>query len=367
MKWSWKIARVAGIDIYLHATFLILIIWLGFHFWLVEGTVSAVINGIGFILSLFACVVLHEFGHALTARRYGIRTRHITLFPIGGVAMLEKMPDQPTQEIKVALAGPAVNFVIAFVLWLVADPGVSAVAPAPEEIDITRHSFTERLMAVNIILAVFNLLPAFPMDGGRVLRAVLAMRMDRVHATRVAATVGQALAFGLGLLGLFYNPFLLFISLFVWIGAAAESVSEEFKSSLQGATAGQAMLTDFHSLSVNDSLAKAIELTLAGSQKDFPVESEQGLEGVLTQTALLRALHQQGSHSSIRDLQLAALPVSDVDEPLDQLMERMQGRGIPLVAVRDAGKFVGIVDLDNIVELVKIQNALKSHRHSRVF
>jgi Zn-dependent protease len=365
MKWSWKIARVAGIDVYLHATFVILIIWLAIHFWMAEGTLGAVVSGVGFILSLFGCVVLHELGHALTARRYNIRTRHIILFPIGGVAMLEKMPDDPLQEIKVALAGPAVNVVIALFLWLVIDPGGAAVSQ--QELDVTNISFSQRLMVVNIILAVFNLLPAFPMDGGRVLRALLAMRMGHSQATHLAATIGQTLAFGLGLLGLLYNPFLLFISLFVWIGAAAESVQEEFKSSLHGATAGQAMLTEFHTLSSHDSLAKAIQLTLAGSQKDFPVQGEQGLDGVLTQAALLKALQGQGSTTRIGDLALGKLPVTEVDEPLERLMERMQGKNMQMVAVREHGEVVGLVNLDNIVELIKIQNALKAHRPSRTF
>jgi len=172
MKWSWKIARIADIDVFVHATFFILIAWIGLSYWQAEGTLTAVASGIGFILTLFACVVAHEYGHALMARRYGIRTKHITLLPIGGVAMLERMPEDPKQEIAVALAGPAVNLVIAVGLWLWLSAS-NTLVPA-ELLNLTKGSFLERVMVVNIILAVFNMLPAFPMDGGRVLRAALA-------------------------------------------------------------------------------------------------------------------------------------------------------------------------------------------------
>ncbi|MFP5344289.1 MAG: site-2 protease family protein, partial [Gammaproteobacteria bacterium] len=232
MKWSWKLTRIAGIDVYVHATFFLLLIWLAWSYWLMMGALSAVLSGVGFILALFVCIVLHELGHALTARRYGIRTRHITLLPIGGVASMERMPSDPRQEIRVALAGPAVNVAIALALWgwLRASNGWVP----PEQLGLAGGPFLQRLMIVNLFVAGFNLLPAFPMDGGRVLRAALALRMDYARATRVAASLGQGLALALGFLGLFINPFLLFIALFVWIGAAAEASATQIKSALAG-------------------------------------------------------------------------------------------------------------------------------------
>ncbi|MCC6773238.1 MAG: M50 family metallopeptidase, partial [Gemmatimonadaceae bacterium] len=176
MRWAARIGTFAGISVYVHATFLLLIAWIGLSYWRAEQSIPAVVSGIVFILALFGCVVLHEFGHALTARRYGIRTRDITLYPIGGVARLERMPDEPRQELLVAVAGPAVNVVIAallfLVLWL-----AGGFVPF-EQLSVARGNFLERLMVVNIWLVVFNLIPAFPMDGGRMLRAALAMRMD---------------------------------------------------------------------------------------------------------------------------------------------------------------------------------------------
>ncbi len=358
MKWSWRMTRIAGIDVYVHATFLILLAWIALTYWLVAGTLSAVINGVAFILALFACVVLHELGHALTARRFGIKTRDITLLPIGGVAALERMPSDPRQEILVALAGPAVNVVIAALLWgwlWLADGWVPA-----ERLTVTGGPFLERLMVVNLFLALFNLLPAFPMDGGRVLRAWLAMRMDYNVATRTAASIGQGLAFGLGLLGLLYNPFLLFIALFVWIGAASEAAMTQVQAVLSGVKVGQAMQTRFETLSPSDSLERAVELTLTGSQKDFLVAEGDTVVGVLTHADLLKGLQRLGDHGRVGEVMEREFQTVQADEPLDKVLQRLQGCNCRLVPVMRAGRLVGVVNLDNILEYVQMQAALHS-------
>ncbi len=364
MKWSWKLARIAGIDIYVHATFFILIAWIGLSYWQVEGTLAAVVSGIGFILALFACVVLHEFGHALTARRYGIRTKSIFLLPIGGVASLERMPDDPKQEIKVALAGPSVNLVIAFGLWLWLSMS-NALVPV-DDLSLTGGGFLERLMVINIILAVFNLLPAFPMDGGRVLRAALSMRMSRNRATQAAAKIGQGLALWLGLIGLLYNPFLIFIALFVWIGAAAEASMEQIKSTLSDMAVGRAMLTDFQVLSPGDALSKAIELTLAGSQKEFPVLENERMVGALTQDDLLKGLQAAGKQALVSDFMQTNIQSADVNEHLQKVMERLQSCHCPLLFVTKADQLVGIINMDNIMELISIESVLQEdHKQTK--
>jgi Zn-dependent protease len=363
MKWSWKIARIAGIDIYVHATFLFLIYLAGIAYWNEQGTMAAVVTGVGFILALFGCVVLHEYGHALTARRYGIRTRHITLFPIGGIASLEKMPDDPRQEIHVALAGPAVNFALAFIIYVYLD--VSGFNPGAEELSVAGTPFLYRLMWVNLLIGGFNLLPAFPMDGGRVLRAALALRMDHAQATRRAASVGQFLAIGMGMLGILYNPFLLIIAVFIWFGASMENSAEQFKSILSHATVRHAMLSEFHSLSPEDTLARAAELTLAGSQKDFPVGYRDQLTKVLHHSDLIKGLQEQGQHARIADLPLQDMPDVDIDEPLQSLLERMQGNPAQMMCVSDSGKVKGLLNLENILELIRVQQAVEAHQHSR--
>src|SRR5215207_3478177 len=268
MRWQWKLGTFAGIDVFVHATFLLLIGWVGYSHWTMHGSLIKVAEGILFILALFLCVVLHEYGHALTARRYGIKTRDITLYPIGGVARLERMPDKPIEELWVALMGPAVNVVIAALIFVYLF--VTNNLDPMDQLTVASGSFLARLMAVNIILVLFNLLPAFPMDGGRVLRAILAMRMDYVRATQIAANIGQGMAFLFGLAGLFGNPFLLFIAFFVWIGASQEASMVQMRNTIGGIPVTQAMQTRFDILSPTDRLDRVVNLILAGSQQDFP-------------------------------------------------------------------------------------------------
>jgi len=360
MKWSWKIARISGIDVYVHATFFLLLYLVGVTYYHEQGTVAAVIYGVGYILALFFCVVLHELGHSFTARHYGIRTRNITLLPIGGIAALEKMPDDPRQEIMVAIAGPAVNFVIAILLYLYLD--LSGEPVMAETLGQTGSSLIDRLMIVNILLGGFNLLPAFPMDGGRILRASLALRMDRTEATRKAASVGQFLAVGLGMLGVLYNPFLLFIAIFIWFGASLESNAEKMKSVLDHASVRHAMLRDFKTLSPEDTLSRAVEMTLSGSQKDFPVGYRDNLFKVLHYSDLVKGLQEKGEYARISELPLQDIRSVDIDAPLASLMEAIQGNLSQVYCVTENDKVVGLLNLENIVEMIKIQEALDAHR-----
>lgn len=358
MRWSWRLGEVAGIPVYVHVTFVLLVGWVGLSHWLTGRSVGAVLAGIGFILALFGCVVLHEFGHALTARKYGIRTRDITLLPIGGVARLERMPDVPVHELWVALAGPAVNVVIAGLLlvWLMLTTGLEPLG----ELGVARGSFVERLLVVNVFLVVFNLIPAFPMDGGRVLRALLAMRIEYTRATQVAAGLGQGIAVLFGFIGLFTNPFLLFIALFVWMGAAQEAGMAQMKSALGGIPVGRAMLTDFRTLSVRDSLARAVELILAGSQQDFPVVEDNRVEGVLLRSDLLTALASRGQAVPVAEVMRREFQVVDSSEMLETAFARLQACECHTLPVTHNGRLVGLVTMDNLGEFISIQGALRT-------
>ena len=228
MRWSWKIGKLAGINVYMHATFLLLIIFILLADYLEGHSLAAALWGLAFVLVVFVCIVLHELGHALTARKYGIQTRDIILLPIGGVARLERMPEDPRQELRVALAGPAVNVIIAGALSiLLAAAGMPPTLKQMTNLRWTGGHFLTEVAVINLWLAAFNLLPAFPMDGGRVLRALLATRMEYTQATQVAAQIGQGMAFLFGLAGLFYDPFLLFIALFVWILYRAYAIGRQ--------------------------------------------------------------------------------------------------------------------------------------------
>lgn len=221
MKASWRIGRIAGIDVDVHWTFLMLIAWVLLSYFLQGAPLSAALGELAFVLALFASVVVHELGHALTARRYGIQTRDITLLPIGGVAQLERMPEDPRQEFWVAIAGPLASLGLSAVLFALA-----WVTNSLEPLDgVARGggSFVGSLALANLSLALFNLLPAYPMDGGRVFQALLAQRMGHARATKVAATLGQVMAVLFGLAGLLYDPYFLLIALFIWVGASQES------------------------------------------------------------------------------------------------------------------------------------------------
>ena len=328
-----------------------------------HGDLAEAMSGLVFILALFGIVVLHELGHALTARRYGIRTRDITLLPIGGVARLERMPEDPRQELVVALAGPAVNVVLAAGIYLVLALGQG---PSPVgEVLRVGGGFLDQLFWVNVSLALFNLLPAFPMDGGRVLRALLAMRLDYVRATQVAASVGQAMALLFAFLGLFFNPFLIFIALFVWLAAAQEASLVQMRSALGGIPVMRAMITDFRTLRPDDPLARAVEYVQAGFQQDFPVVEDGRLVGVLRRNDLTAALGRYGPEARVSDVMQREFVTADPREMLQTAFARLQDCDCHTLPVVQDGRLLGLVTADNLAEVLMIQEALREARRSR--
>jgi Zn-dependent protease/predicted transcriptional regulator len=356
MTWSWKIATVSGIPIYLHGTFLLLIGFVFVRDFMPGHDLASAFAGVLFVLAIFATVILHELGHALTAKRYGIQTRDITLLPIGGLARIDRMPDVPRQELWVALAGPAVNVVIAgLVYFLLVLPAASHPIPILSMSEGTIERFAE----INLWLAGFNLIPAFPMDGGRALRALVAERTDYVRATQIAAGLGQGLALIFGFVGLFFNPFLLFIALFVWMGASSESLATQTRSALAGVPITHAMITDFRTLDAHDSLQRAIDLVLAGSQRDFPVLHDGRLVGILTRDALTSALAQSGPSAMVADVMDRTFQVADVAEMLEPAYQRLQGCRCQVLPVLRGERLAGLLTPDNVTEFVMLRGALR--------
>ena len=361
MKWSWKLGEFRGIGVYVHATFLILIAFVVLSHWTAGQHLEQVLEGVGFILALFGCVVLHEFGHALTAARFGIKTRDVTLLPIGGVARLERMPDDPRQELLVAVAGPLVNVVIAAALFALLK--FTASFTPLEQLSMTSGPFLERLMVVNIFLVVFNMLPAFPMDGGRVLRALLATTLDYAYATEIAAGIGQAMALVFAFLGFFTNPILLFIAFFVWIGAAQETILVTMKTALAGIPVERAMMTEFHTLRPDDSLKCAIDLILATPQQDFPVLENSHVAGILPSRDLLIALQQRGPDTQVSDVMRRDFVLLDTNEMLDAALARIHAAECCMTApVMRGGALVGLLTSDNVSEFLRIASALGKQR-----
>ncbi len=349
MRWAWKLGTLAGIEIRLHATFFLLLLWIGGLTYSKGHNAAAAMVAMAFILAVFATVVLHELGHALTARRFGVRTLGITLLPIGGVAQLDRVPEKPREELLVALAGPAVNLVLALALF-----ALLAVQRAPLDLRDPIPSlpaFLGRLALVNVGLALFNLLPAFPMDGGRALRAILSTSMDRVRATRIAAHLGQAMALLFAVAGLYGNPFLVFIGLFVWISAAEEANATRLQALLVGVPVREAMVTTFHTLAPEESLAHARDLLFHSFQRNFPVGRAGQCQGLLTHQGLLKALAHHDEASEVASAMEASFGATTPVEPLTSALARLSEAPGRMLVVLEGPQVVGLLTAENIGEM----------------
>jgi Zn-dependent protease/CBS domain-containing protein len=365
MLWSIPIATIAGTVVRIHVTFLIFLVWIGAAQWRVGGA-DAAVEGVVFIVLIFACVLAHEFGHIFAARRYGIGTPEVTLWPIGGVASLERIPEKPSEELVVALAGPAVNVVIAALIVLVL--GLSLDGAAMTELENPRASLLARVAAANIFLVAFNLIPAFPMDGGRVLRALLAMRMGRAEATRVAARIGQGAAFLFAVAGLFVNPMLIVIGLFVYLAATAEAQHVAFRDGTQGLSVRDAMITPVETLRPGATLGDAVDLLLRTAQKEFPLVDNDGRpRGLLTRDALIAALRDSGAAAPILDPMVREIPSLPASRPLEAGLATLNQAKAPALFVLDhAGRLAGLLTPENVGEMMLVRSVRPDFRFRRL-
>lgn len=355
MRWSFKLCTIAGIEVRIHLTFLLLLgfIALGSS---ASGGAAAALHGVVFVCLIFLCVLLHEFGHALAARRYGIRTPDITLLPIGGLARLERIPEKPSEELVVAIAGPLVNVAIALLLL----PFASGVLH-PQVLESTKAGLLDRIFVANVMLVLFNLIPAFPMDGGRVLRAFLAMRMDYARATAVAAAIGQAIAVVGGLFALVNGmTMLVLIAIFIFAGAQSEASFAQFKSISASLRVQAATVTSFHSLPLNATLNEAIEALLASAQHDFPIVGPAGeVRGLLTRDDLLVALRRSGPETPVAEVMRVDVPSVHHTMLFDRALAILQESGCPALPVVDSsGRLAGLFTPENVSELLLVRNAL---------
>ncbi len=353
MRWSIPFGRLFGIKVEVHVTFLLFVAFVAINPNALAITGSSnPLRAVILVLLAFTFVLLHELGHALAARRYGIRTRDIILLPFGGVARLERMPEKPQQEIVVAVAGPFVNLVFGVALGALL--GRSGLSPSMRD----AIGF---LFVINAGMLLFNLIPAFPMDGGRVLRALLALWIPYVRATRIAATIGQGFAvlmMGAGLLNFGRWPWLAVIGLFLFFVAGEERSMVQTRSSLAGLPVRAAMLTDFHWLGQGDPLRRAVEFLMAGSQQDFPVLDGQRLVGLLTRADLIRALQQRGADTPVSEAMAAEVDVADASEALEDVVMRMRAGSHTAVPVLSQGRLVGLLTLENVGDLLLVRDAL---------
>ncbi len=372
-RWTWLVARVSGIPVRVHFTLLLLLLWFG---WLEfqaagpgsgasrsiaeRGLVVSIIGHILFVTGLIACVLLHEIGHALIAKANGVRTSEIVLYPFGGVARLQGM-GTPRQELWISLAGPAVSVLIGALLFgglRLSGSWIPLRQLAQGDVNLL-----ERLMVANVVLAAFNLIPAFPMDGGRVLRSLLAQRWGMVRGTVIAASVGQALAILFGLLGLIGGNFILvFIAFFVFVGASQEILVQRSIALMRGQPVSAAMITRFEVLSHDDSLGQAADLLLSSHQQDFPVVSGSEVMGVLTRVELVRGLTQRGPRANVADSARTDFVRLSPQEGLRDAVERMQSSSTRVGLVFADDRLVGMLTSENVGEFFRLQAVETSAR-----
>ena len=356
MRWSFRLATLAGIRIEVHVTFLLMVGGLA----LLSSGSSPVWRTVVELLLLFLCVLLHELGHALAARHYGIQTREIVLLPIGGVARLERMPEKPMQEIVVALAGPGVNLILATALAAIL--ATSGVTP---ELALARFNkgLPEYLLVANLAMLLFNLVPAFPMDGGRVLRASLALAMPYARATRIAVQVGQGFALLFAAAGVFVlrSPVLVFVALFVFMAAGEERALVQTRASLSGLPVSAAMVTAFVSVETRHELQHAVDLMLASDQQDFPVLEGDRYLGMLARSGLIQGLREEGPMAPVgRVVRLDVEPV-EASWPLERALQFMRAGRYSAVPVVMRGRLVGLLTHENVSELLMVQEARQRH------
>jgi Zn-dependent protease/predicted transcriptional regulator len=359
MSWSYRLIRIAGTDVKVHVTFVLLLIWQGLAVYPTGGA-EAVLITIGLIIAVFTCVLLHEFGHIFMARRFGIRTPDVILLPIGGVARLERMPEQPKQELLIAIAGPLVTLLIAlgFYFYL----RLQGAVPALVTLEFGDDSAAGLLMHINVMLLLFNLLPAFPMDGGRVLRSLLAMKWGFPRATRTAAAVGQFMAMTGGMYGLVSNHFILvLIAFFVFLGAGAELAAVEHRTAGRGMLVRDMMMTRFQVIPIHASLEDAVRMLLEGDQKEFPVLDNGGrIEGMLSRENLIKGLAARGPRSTVQEAMTPNVAVLSPDLDFEHALEILRASRIPaLPVVGPGGELTGILSTDNVAELIQVKRAME--------
>jgi stage IV sporulation protein FB len=309
------------------------------------------------MILLFLCVLAHEFGHVFAARAFGVQTPDVTLLPIGGVARLERIPEEPGQEFVIAIAGPLVNVAIALALMAFAGADMSTRHLAA--VESSHVSMLDRLASVNLFLALFNLIPAFPMDGGRILRSLLALKLGFARATSVAATIGQLFAFALGFLGLFGNPLLIFIAIFVYLAATSEAHVAQVRAMSRGVPVTAAMMTQFAALAPGDRIDHAIETLLRTSQNEFPVVENGRLLGVLGRSDMIKALKEVGPQAAVADVMTREIPTIGHRRWLDEAFKLLQEKSVPAVGVTGPdGRLVGLITTETIGEMLMVREAL---------
>lgn len=369
MNWSFRVADVAGIPIRVHITFFVILLLGGYQWGSLTGTINSAVFGVALMSLLFVCVTLHELGHSLVARAFGVPVRDITLLPLGGVAHITKNPEKPLHELLIAIAGPLVNVVIALVLIV---PLGLSIGPMlltghgllPEELGNTPSLTTALawLFAANVSLALFNLIPAFPLDGGRVLRALLAMFMGFPRATRIAAAIGQLIAIIFGLYGVLNGQFLLtLVAVFIFFGAGQETAVAEAKTVLDTLRVGDAYNKHALTLAVGDRVSRVVDYILTSYQPDFAVMQARNPIGIVTRNDVLATLASAPGDIFVTEIMQREFLKVDANKSLSEVRQVLEEKGAQIAAVYDGAAYLGLIGLEDITEAFAIQTFVRRH------
>ncbi|MFV5697948.1 site-2 protease family protein [Flavobacterium sp. ZT3R17] len=364
MKGSFKLGKVAGIGIFIHWTFSLLILFIIFMNYKSGQNTTQIIWSVVFILCIFITVLLHELGHALAAKNYNIKTKDITLLPIGGLARLERIPEKPLEELIVAFAGPLVNIALAFITaFFISIPENTDKLMTELSNGVNANNFFLNFFLVNFWLAIFNLIPAFPMDGGRVLRALLSFKLPRNVATRIAARIGQFLALAFIILGFFTSPFLIFIGIFVIIGAQIEADYTESKFMLKGFKVQDVVMKDYQTIDANEKVKKAVELLLDSQNKNFLITENNMPVGTLNRDQIIMALSKKGDDEFIYNVMDRNLIILENNSLLENVFELIQQNKSTLMLVMENNQLTGTLDIENLLEFILINEVKIKKAH----
>lgn len=359
MKASLSLGSYFGIKIKVHWTFLFLILWIVFDELKRGGTTESILFNIAFVIAVFICVILHEMGHALTAKRFGIQTKKVTLLPIGGMASMERLPESPKQELLVVLAGPLVNIAIALILFFIVPVQElyrnKVLESIQEPMSFTLQNFLFYLFVVNVGLAVFNFIPAFPMDGGRIFRAVLSLKLNRVKATQIATVIGQLIAVLFLLIGVLYNPFLIFIALFIFLGAFAENQMVQHLALLKGHTVEDAMIIKITTFKPEDSIDLVVNKIISGTEKNFIVIKDHNIIGILYHQDILEHCNK---NILVKDVMKTNFKVVRPTEDLNKVYNLVYSEKNTFIPVVEDHKLYGAIDATNLNEYILLQSKL---------
>lgn len=351
MRWSFPVGRLFEIPIRVHYTFLLLLAFI----WYVESTVlgpEAGFHSVVFWALIFACVLFHELAHCLVAKSYGLTIASIILLPIGGVSQITEIPRDPIKEVGITIAGPVSNFIIAGILLLFGKTVDSSLQFS--EISLQSGSIIVDLFWANVMLGLFNIIPAYPMDGGRILRGILALKKEYLEATRLAADIGKLFAIGFIIAGFFYNWWLILIGIFVFSGASSEAEAAALSSKLEKITAGELMISDFKAISPAEPLTAVVEKSLHTFQNDFPVINDGKFVGILTRSAVIESLHHRRHETLVGEIVKRNFPTISPDETAAEALTAMRAARVTVAPVEDNGTLKGIITVEKLLEATDV-------------